>query len=113
MSREIESETGLCIDYSGGSRLRRGCLFHNRLYSLLLSIVRRPAESGLTTPFPFRPVKEICEIVFCCFRCYAWNFRKKKKKKKTEVMFRAPWRVGDEAIGRGNAGWTTSKTGHP
>ena len=27
--------------------------------------------------------------------------------------FRAPWRVGDAVVGRGNAGWTTSKSGHP
>ena len=27
--------------------------------------------------------------------------------------FRAPWRVGDTVVGRGNAGWTTSKSGHP
>ena len=27
--------------------------------------------------------------------------------------FRAPWRVGDALVGRGNAGWTTSKCGHP
>ena len=26
--------------------------------------------------------------------------------------FRAPWRVGDAVVGRGNAGWTTSKNGH-
>ena len=24
----------------------------------------------------------------------------------------APWRVGDAVVGRGNAGWTTSKSGH-
>ena len=28
-------------------------------------------------------------------------------------FFRAPWRVGDAMVGRGNAGWTTSKSGHP
>ena len=27
--------------------------------------------------------------------------------------FRAPWRVSDAMIGRGSAGWTTSKSGHP
>ena len=27
--------------------------------------------------------------------------------------FRAPWRVGDAMVGRVNAGWTTSKSGHP
>ena len=27
--------------------------------------------------------------------------------------FRAPWRVGDAVLGRGFAGWTTSKSGHP
>ena len=27
--------------------------------------------------------------------------------------FRAPWRVGDAMAGRGNAGWTTWKGGHP
>ena len=27
--------------------------------------------------------------------------------------FRALWRVGDAVVGRGNAGWTTSKTVHP
>ena len=27
--------------------------------------------------------------------------------------FRAPWRVGDAVVGRGNAGWTTPKSGHP
>ena len=27
--------------------------------------------------------------------------------------FRAPWRVGDAVVGRGNAGWATSKSGHP
>ena len=26
--------------------------------------------------------------------------------------FRAPWRVGDAMVGRGNAGWTTSKSVH-
>ena len=25
----------------------------------------------------------------------------------------APWRVGDVVVSRGNAGWTTSKSGHP
>ena len=25
----------------------------------------------------------------------------------------APWRVGDVMVGRGNVGWTTSKSGHP
>ena len=29
-----------------------------------------------------------------------------------EPSFRAPWRVGDAVVGRGNAGWTTSKSGH-
>ena len=28
-------------------------------------------------------------------------------------FFRAPWRVGDAVVGRGNAGWKTSKSGHP
>ena len=28
-------------------------------------------------------------------------------------FIRAPWRVGDTVVGRGNAGWTTSKSGHP
>ena len=27
--------------------------------------------------------------------------------------FRAPWRVGDAMVSGGNAGWTTSKSGHP
>ena len=27
--------------------------------------------------------------------------------------FRAPWRLDDAVVGRGNAGWTTSKSGHP
>ena len=27
--------------------------------------------------------------------------------------FRAPRRMGDAVVGRGNAGWTTSKSGHP
>ena len=27
--------------------------------------------------------------------------------------FRAPWRVGDAVVVRGNAGWTSSKSGHP
>ena len=27
--------------------------------------------------------------------------------------FRAPWRVGEAVAGRENAGWTTSKNGHP
>ena len=27
--------------------------------------------------------------------------------------FRAPWGVGDAVVGTGNAGWTTSKSGHP
>ena len=27
--------------------------------------------------------------------------------------FRAPWRVNDAVVGRENAGWTTSKGGHP
>ena len=27
--------------------------------------------------------------------------------------FRAPWRAGDMVVGRVNAGWTTSKSGHP
>ena len=27
--------------------------------------------------------------------------------------FRASWRVGDAVVGRRNAGWTTSKRGHP
>ena len=27
--------------------------------------------------------------------------------------FRASWRVGNALVGRGNAGWTTSKSGHP
>ena len=26
---------------------------------------------------------------------------------------RAPWRVGDTVVGRGNVGWTTSNSGHP
>ena len=26
--------------------------------------------------------------------------------------FRAPWRLGDAVVGRGNAGWTTSKSEH-
>ena len=30
-----------------------------------------------------------------------------------KLFFRAPWRVGDAMVGRGNAGWTTSKSGHP
>ena len=28
-------------------------------------------------------------------------------------FFRAPWRVDDGVVGRRNAGWTTSKSGHP
>ena len=31
----------------------------------------------------------------------------------SKTMVRAPWRVGDAVVGRGNAGWTTSKSGHP
>ena len=27
--------------------------------------------------------------------------------------FRTPWRMDDAVVGRGNAGWTTSKSGHP
>ena len=27
--------------------------------------------------------------------------------------FRASWRMGDAMVGRGNAGWTASKSGHP
>ena len=27
--------------------------------------------------------------------------------------FRIPWRVGSAVVGRGNAGWTTSKSAHP
>ena len=27
-------------------------------------------------------------------------------------FFRAPWRASDAVVGRGNAGWTTSKSGH-
>ena len=27
--------------------------------------------------------------------------------------FKAPWRVGDTVVGRGNAGWTTPKSGRP
>ena len=27
--------------------------------------------------------------------------------------FRAPWGVGNAVVGRGNAGWTTLKSGHP
>ena len=27
--------------------------------------------------------------------------------------FRARWRVGDAVVGRGNTGWTKSKSGHP
>ena len=30
-----------------------------------------------------------------------------------EPSFRVPWRVGDTLVSRGNAGWTTSKSGHP
>ena len=29
------------------------------------------------------------------------------------LSFRAPWRVGNAMVGRGNAGWTTSNSGHP
>ena len=28
-------------------------------------------------------------------------------------FLRAPWRAGDAEVGRGNAGWTTSKSEHP
>ena len=28
-------------------------------------------------------------------------------------FFKAPWSLGDAVVGRGNAGWTTSKSGHP
>ena len=31
---------------------------------------------------------------------------------RTVPFFRAPWRVGDAVIGKGNAGWTLSKSGH-
>ena len=31
----------------------------------------------------------------------------------TSRLFRAPWRMGDAVVGRGNAGWTISKSGHP
>ena len=30
-----------------------------------------------------------------------------------ELFSRAPWRVGDVMVSRGNAWWTTSKSGHP
>ena len=30
-----------------------------------------------------------------------------------EPAYRAPWRVGDAVVGRGNAGRTGSKSGHP
>ena len=29
-----------------------------------------------------------------------------------KLSFRAPWRMGNAAVSRGNAGWTTSKSGH-
>ena len=31
----------------------------------------------------------------------------------TKLSFRAPWRMGDAVVGRGNAWWTTSKSAHP
>ena len=30
-----------------------------------------------------------------------------------KLSFRAPWRMGDAVVGRGNVGWTTPKNGHP
>ena len=30
-----------------------------------------------------------------------------------KLSFRAPWRMSDAMVGRGNAGWTASKSGHP
>ena len=44
---------------------KRGCLFRTRLRSLLWTEVLRLAESWSTTPFSFRPAKEICKLVFC------------------------------------------------
>ena len=31
----------------------------------------------------------------------------------SRTFFKAPWRVGDAVVGRGSAGWMTSKSGHP
>ena len=30
-----------------------------------------------------------------------------------KLSCRAPWKMGDAVVSRGNAGWTTSKDGHP
>ena len=34
-------------------------------------------------------------------------------KKTKSADFKAPWRVGDAVVSRENAGWKTSKSGHP
>ena len=41
--------------------------------------------------------------------CYVWC---KVLMLNTQTSFLAPWRVGNAVVGRGNAGWTTSKSGH-
>ena len=45
-----------------------------------------------------------------------WNFHGSGSVHKSQTAppkssFRAPWRVGNAVVGRGNAGWTTSKSG--
>lgn len=73
---EIESEVGLCADHSGGLwDQKRGCLFHNKLGSLLWTVVFRLTRSWLPAHFCFHQAQEICERVSCSLQCHAWNLK--------------------------------------
>ena len=42
----------------------------------------------------------------------AWFEHVTRRDTSSKLSFRAPWKVDDAVVGRGNAGWTTSKSGH-
>ena len=46
-------------------------------------------------------------------RKLAWFGHVTRRDSLSKKSFRALWRVGDAVVDRGNAGWTTSKSGYP
>ena len=71
---EIQSEAELCMDHSGGHEIQSEAVFSAidlvPFFDLSRFVLLNFDEPVL---FSFCPAKEICERVFCCFRCYVWN----------------------------------------
>ena len=78
---------------------------------LLLSICTLHISTDVCSSFPnivSLLVSQLCPRK----RKLAWPWRVTRHDSLSESSLRAPWRVDDVVVGRGNDGWTKSRSGH-